>query len=106
MNNKLSQPKPQSGHVRNRTFVAVVGVLVLLHVLFWPGTGNKGIEFDVTEGATAQQLARQLGDAGFLRSPYLFLAWLHVRLAGSRIQTGHYKFSTGRSAFWIVDDLI
>jgi UPF0755 protein len=47
-----------------------------------------------------------LEDAGLVRFPHPFLIWIKLRGAESRIQIGRYRFSKGRSAFWLVDDVI
>ncbi len=75
-------------------------------VAFWPGTGRKWVEIQVGEGQTAAQVARQLVDAGAVRSRIPFLLWTKVRRAGPRIQIGRYRISAGRSSYWILDDLI
>ena len=101
---RLSSPPPprRSG----RRLVAVILVLLLAAGLtFWPGRG-KPVVVDIPEGSTAHTIARQLTDAGVLWTRYPLLAWVKLRGASGEIHAGRYRFAAGRSAFWIVNDLI
>lgn len=85
------------------------GALLLLIIgtwALWPGTGRTWVEIQVSEGQSAHDVARQLVETGAVATRYPFLIWTKVRRAGPRIQIGRYRFSKGRSAYWIVDDLI
>lgn len=74
--------------------------------VFWPGAGRNFSEVSISEGDNAYQISRSLMDAGLIRSRYPFLIWIKVRNAGLKLQIGRYRMSDGRSAFWIVDDMI
>lgn len=77
-----------------------------LQISFWPGSGSEFVEVDVKAGSHAGQVAKQLMDVGLIQSPLYFKVWIRLRLAAGSIHVGRYRFSKGRSAFWIVDDLI
>jgi len=93
---------------RLKFFWMIVGAVAMAMggVVFWPGTGGNFVEVDIAKGATARQAALTLKDAALLTTPYSFIFWTRVRLAGAGLRVGRYKFSSGRSAFWIVDDLL
>jgi UPF0755 protein len=74
--------------------------------IFWPGNGTNWIEVDVTQGKTGYDVATELRDKGLLRSVHSFLFWAKVRGAGAKLKVGRYRFSKGRSAWWIIDDLV
>ncbi len=78
----------------------------LAYGLFSPGRGPGFVEVDVPAGATATSVAAQLTEKGLLPVPHTLLAWVKARRAGSKIKPGRYQFASGRSAFWIADDLI
>jgi len=98
-----SPPPPKRSGNRLLLFLAIAVVLAAL--AFWPGRGAPR-QADIPEGATAHAIARQLTDAGVLQSRYPFLVWVKLRGASSKIHAGRYRFLGGRSAFWIVNDLI
>jgi len=87
--------------------------LVILAILFiagvfwslWPGSGRSWVEIDVAEGMNAHQVADQLKEKGFLRTKIPFLIWIKLRGVGEQLKLGRYRFSKGRSSFWVVDDL-
>lgn len=89
-----------------RLVILLIFGALLLHVLFWPGNGSVYKEIDIRAGSTAHQVSRQLMEANLIKSPVLFLSWVRLRNAGSLIHFGRYRFSEGRSAFWIADDVI
>lgn len=64
------------------------------------------MEISVIEGQTAHDVDRALRESGVIRSRMPFFLWLKLRRAGLKIQVGRYRFSKGRSAYWIVDDLV
>ena len=80
--------------------LAAVGALSL-----WPGRGPV-MTVDVPEGTNSHRVADDLVSNGALRSRLPFLAWVKLRHAGQKIHVGRYQFAAGRSAFWIVNDLI
>lgn len=91
-----------------KKFIALILFIVIIVggvLALWPGRGAP-IEVDVPEGSTPHRVARDLIDHGVLSSRYPFLAWVRLRHAGPRIHIGRYQFAAGRSAFWIVDDMI
>ena len=81
-------------------------VLLVFTWMMWPGSGRKWAEIFVSEGQNGHAVARQLTEAGVVRTPLPFLLWVKFRRAEKRLQVGKYRFAVGRSAFWIVDDLI
>lgn len=84
----------------------LVAVLALFHASFWPGSGKDFVDITVVEGATAHSVADQLRESDLVLSNIPFLAWIKLRRADQKIAIGRYRFSRGRSAYWIVDDLI
>ncbi|MBV9079579.1 MAG: endolytic transglycosylase MltG, partial [Elusimicrobia bacterium] len=98
---------PQRGFRPQTLILLVVGVLAVAAcaAIFWPGTGAV-TTLVVPEGAGARRLARDFRSAGVLSSEKPFLFWTKVRGAGGKIHVGRYSFKSGRSAFWIVSDLI
>jgi UPF0755 protein len=74
-------------------------------VALWPGRGPQ-IRIDVPEGTNPHRVADDLVAHGALRSPLPFLVWVKLRRAEQRIHIGRYQIAAGRSAFWIVDDMI
>jgi UPF0755 protein len=91
------------GFIKFLFFVVIAG---LLHVTFWPGSGGQFVEVEIKDGSTVSQIATDLQNKGILkyRKPLLF--WTRVRQADKKVRVGRYRFSSGRSAFWIVDDLV
>ncbi|MCG3206006.1 MAG: Endolytic murein transglycosylase [Elusimicrobia bacterium] len=81
-------------------------VLLMMSGLFWPGTGRKWVEINVLEGHNSHDVARQLISTGLIHTRVPFLGWVKLRNAGKKIQVGRYRIWAGRSAYWIVDDLI
>lgn len=92
--------------MRRLKTVVVVLVTILLFLVFWPGSGRKWEEISINEGQNAGDAVRLLLEKGLIRSPYPFLIWIRIRGGAQKIQVGRYRFSQGRSAFWIVDDVI
>src|SRR5262245_14035396 len=84
----------------------LAAVVILFFWIFWPGAGKGWVEITVSEGQSAHNVAQMLKDSGLIRSTVPFRFWMRARRAGSRIHVGRYRFPTGRSSFWIVDDLI
>jgi len=74
-------------------------------VLLWPGKGPS-IRIDVPEGTNSHRVAAELVKNGALSSRLPFLFWVKARRAGQRLHVGRYEFAAGRSAYWLVDDLI
>lgn len=103
MNSKLTS---SAGRMLSLLMIFIVLFGVGAYILFWPGSKNDSVEVAVPEGASGRQISVALMENNILRTPYLFLGWLKIRRAGSKIQPGLYKFSDGRSAYWILDDLI
>lgn len=97
-------PSPEQPRFRWKHLIALVVLAVVAGQTFWPGSGKEWVEIDVVEGATGRRVAEKLRQKGAIRSPYPLRFWMRVR--GAHIKIGRYKFSKGRSAFWIVDDLI
>lgn len=92
--------------IRRRVLIPVF-LLVLLSIwIFWPGTGTTWIEVDVNQGKSAYNVGIELQNAGLFKRVHPFLFWVKVRGAGSKIKVGRYRFSSGRSAWWVVDDLV
>jgi UPF0755 protein len=87
-------------------FLLVIFLLGLLAFSFWPGAGQTWVEIDVADGATGFQIARHLKETGLIRSSVPFRAWMRLRGAQQKLHAGRYRFSAGRSAFWLVDDMI
>lgn len=60
----------------------------------------------MSEGMGAGQMAQQLKEKGAIRTTLPFKGWVMLRGAGTRLRVGRYRFTDGRSAYWIVDDLV
>jgi UPF0755 protein len=60
----------------------------------------------VSEGSSAFKVSDDLKEKGLLTTPYPFLTWVKLRNGDQRVHSGLYRFSVGRSAYWIVDDLL
>ena len=91
-----------------KKFLSLVLLLFLAAfalMTFWPGRGTV-VAIDVPEGSNPHHVANDLLEKGMLSSRYPFLIWVRLRHAGPRIHIGRYQFAGGRSAFWIVDDMI
>jgi UPF0755 protein len=73
---------------------------------FWPGSGKKWENILVSQGSNAHRVADSLLEKKLIRSRYSFLFWIKVRKAEHKIPVGLYRFSLGRSSYWLVDDLI
>ncbi len=99
-----SPPEPRRSRFR---FWLILFALALIGAVaaFWPGRGAT-VQVDIPEGATGHAVARQLLDAGVIQTRFPLLGWIRVLNAAARIHAGRYRFTAGRSAFWIVDDLI
>lgn len=80
--------------------------LIGFFAFFWPGAGRAWIDIDINSGTSAHQVASALREKGLIKTPYLFLGWLKIRRGENQIKPGRYRFSRGRSAFWIAGDLI
>lgn len=74
--------------------------------MFWPGFRHETVTVDVFNGTTAHQVGEELKAKGALHSKYPFLFWAKIRRGDTRIKIGRYQFPAGRSAYWIVDDLV
>jgi len=99
-----SPPKPSRFRWTRAMLLAVLlaGASALL---FWPGRGAP-VQIDVSEGTNAHAIARRLIDADLVQSRYPVLFWVKVRQASQKIHVGRYRIPKGRSAYWIVDDLM
>ncbi len=84
----------------------LVCVAVLSLWILWPGTGQHWVEINISEGENAHDVVKTLKEARLARSPIPFLVWVKLRRAQNKLQVGRYRISSGRSAFWIVDDII
>jgi len=87
----------------------LTGILILCSgvlVVFWPGSARTSVELIVSSGDSGHQIARKLVAEGHLLTKYPFLGWVRLRGAGTKVKLGRYVFGNGRSAYWIVDDLI
>lgn len=73
---------------------------------FWPGSGKEWVEITVKEGATAHSVVDQLRSNNLVSTSTPFLVWIKLRRADQKIAIGRYRFPRGRSAFWLVDDLV
>jgi UPF0755 protein len=94
------------GAARMKKFwVLLIGGVIAV-MTFWPGAGQTFVEMDVKEGERARDVMVALQQLHLIGNAYPFRFWTRVRRAGPRIHTGKYRFSKGRSSFWIVDDLI
>jgi len=85
--------------------IFLISCIVVL-AAFWPGSARTSVELIVSSGDSAQKIARKLVNEGHLFTRYSFLVWVRLRGAGSKVKLGRYVFGSGRSAYWIVDDLI
>jgi UPF0755 protein len=92
--------------MRRRALLFLFSIVLFGIYVFWPGTGTRWVEIDVVQGNTGYDVAVQLRDKGLLRTVHSFLFWSRVRGAGAKLKIGRYRFSQGRSAWWIVDDLV
>ncbi len=92
--------------MRRRVLLFLFAVVLFGIWIFWPGTGTDFVDADVTQGKSGYAVAEELVEKGLLRSVHSFAFWAKVRNAGPRIKVGRYHFSRGRSAWWIVDDLV
>lgn len=70
------------------------------------GSGPDVHEVHVTRGMSAGRVARLLVEKKVVSSPYPFLFWTRFRRANNKIQIGLYRFPSGRSAWWILSDMI
>jgi len=91
---------------RARKIILLTLLVLSFFAAFWPGTDGKAGEMDVVAGMSAHQIARILRDKNLIVSKVPFLLWVKARQAGSKIHVGRYEIPMGRSAFWIVDDMI
>jgi UPF0755 protein len=99
-------PHRSAGRALPIFLMSVLLLLVGTYVLFWPGSKSDSVEVSVAEGASGRQISASLIQNKILSTPYIFLGWVKILRAGAKIQPGLYKFAEGRSAFWILDDLI
>ncbi len=83
-----------------------LGGLLLVASLFWPGKSQTWVAVTVESGMTAHDVLAQLQEKDLLKSRIPFLVWMRLRQADSKIHMGRYKIEKGRSAYWIVQDLI
>jgi len=90
---------------RGVVLLVVFGFL-MLGMIFWPGTGRNWIEIDVRAGSNARGIANRLQTEGLIRSQLPFIIWTKIRGADGNLKIGRYRFSYGRSAWWLVDDLV
>src|SRR5258706_13379587 len=81
-------------------------LLVFFYFLFWPGSGRNWVDLEIENGVSARKVAEQLKEKKMIYSSIPFLVWTRVRFAGPKIKAGHYRFSEGRSAYWVLDDLV
>ena len=100
-----SMPPPRPGRLGLSVGLFLAAV-VALGVLLWPGRAGTSTQVDVPEGTNAHRVSRQLVERGVLKSRVPFLVWVRLRGAAQKIHVGRYRFAAGRSAYWIVDDLI
>jgi UPF0755 protein len=84
----------------------LIALGVLGVITFWPGAGRRFVEIDVKEGQKARDVMIALQDQRLIGNAFPFRFWMRARRGGSKIHVGKYRFSAGRSSFWIVDDLI
>ncbi|MCB4757398.1 MAG: endolytic transglycosylase MltG [Elusimicrobia bacterium] len=91
---------------RRLLYLALGAGLLIGLTTFWPGAGTCYYFVDVKAGMTARDVLQLLQKERLVGSPYPFLIWTRLRNAGARFKMGRYRVSQGRSAFWIVDDLV
>ena len=58
--------------------------------------------FLILKGTTASQVANKLKEAGLIRSPFLFKAYMQFTGASQKIQAGQYKLSPSFSLFKLI----
>ncbi len=96
--------------MRNLRSVFSFLVLLLLGGLlffgFKKGNPENPIPLTIETGMTAHHVANQLLETGLIKSKIPFLLWVRLRKADLNIRIGRYKFNSGRSSYWIVDDLV
>jgi len=94
--------------VRRSIFSFILSFILVgaVGLIFWPGAGTLYATIDVKSGMTARDVLSAMQTEGLLQSSYPYLIWTRLRGAGPKIKLGRYRLSYGRSAFWLVDDLI
>jgi UPF0755 protein len=103
-----SSPHASSGGSSffRRLWVLIFVFLLSSFWIFWPGSGKKWVDVIVPEGSSAFKVSEDLKEKGLIATPYPFLILVKLQRGDQRIHPGLYRFSIGRSAYWIVDDLL
>lgn len=81
-------------------------ILLLTHLTFWPGSGHQFVDIDISEGMTFRDVSQKLIEAKLINHTLPLRIWARVKKADRKVQVGRYQFSEGRSAYWIIDDLV
>src|SRR5690242_6631709 len=102
-----------------RQFWRILGLAVLalaaasLAIIAWavidfrgPGPLTAGKTVIVPPGARIDAIARQLGDAGVVSHPLIFVAAAEVTGAAPRLHAGEYAFPAAVSARVVVDMML
>jgi len=92
--------------MKRSALIIILGILLLFGAAFWPGSWVSWVQLDVRPGTAATVVARKLVDQGLLWTVYPMIFWTKILGADRKIKVGRYRFPKGRSAFWVVCDLI
>lgn len=92
--------------VRRWTLILIPVLFILGTALFWPGSGRSETVILVSSGDTAHKVANELIRQNHLKTKIFFLIWTRLRGVETQLKVGQYIFPSGRSAYWVVDDLL
>ncbi|MCX6705916.1 MAG: endolytic transglycosylase MltG [Candidatus Woesebacteria bacterium] len=61
--------------------------------------------FLILKGTSASRVANNLKEAGLIKSPFLFKAYMKFSALAQKIQAGQYKLSSGYSLFKVISEI-
>jgi UPF0755 protein len=89
--------------------LAAIGFLAFKFFTYperFSGTAQGRVEFTIAKGASAGQVAANLGRAGLLQYPTLFRLYAGQRGAASRFKPGHYEINAPATPRALIDLLV